>query len=157
MKIKVTGAGHKKAAEIKRATKFYAEYLMHKNKTKNLEIDIEVSECFPDQGLCVNEDESKPPKYFTIQLRCGKDDNDIIHTLAHEMVHLKQYAKLELTKDLIIKKGNNIYLSTLWMGKPYRFKSHEDEYFDSPWEIESYGREDHLYWKWKDHENSKVS
>lgn len=154
MRIKVTGAGHKKSFQLKKATEFYANYLMHKNKTRHLQIDIEVSKKFNNQGSCVNEDDEKPAKYFTVQLRNAKDDNDIFHTLAHEMVHLKQYACGELTKDLMLRSSTgDLYLKTLWNGKPYKFKSHEDEYFDSPWEIEAYGREDHLYWKWKEYEN----
>ena len=88
---------------------------MHKNKTKHFEIDIEVSKKFGNQGSCVNEDDEKPSRYFTIQLRDAKDDNDIFHTLAHEMVHLKQYAHGQLTKDLMFRGSTgDVYLKTLW-------------------------------------------
>jgi hypothetical protein len=34
------------------------------------------------------------------------------------------------------------------MGEVWKAKRKEDDYFDSPWEIEAYGREVGLYAKW---------
>jgi len=50
-------------------------------------------------------------------------------TLAHEMVHVKQYARGQITH------GKNLK-SKFWMGQ--RIKS---QYYDSPWEIEAYSKE----------------
>lgn len=149
MKISVKGAGIRKSNKIRKAVEFYANYLMHKNKTKRLNIEVEVDKSFDYNGSCISEEDSKSPDYFTIQLK-DSDEDSMFRTLAHEMVHLKQYARGELTKDLVYRtKQDDVYIKTLWNGKPYKFKSHESEYYDSPWEIEAFGREEHLLWKFQ--------
>lgn len=52
-------------------------------------------------------------------------------TLAHECVHLKQYAMGEIDENMNTWKGTRVPKST--------------DYWDSPWEIEAYGREKGLY------------
>jgi len=59
------------------------------------------------------------------------------------MVHLKQYAKGEL-KDYI-KPARMIG----WMGEKYLME--ELDYWEQPWEIEAYGREKGLYFKFMQH------
>jgi len=57
--------------------------------------------------------------------------HEILKTLAHELVHLKQYVMGELTwRD----RG------LLWKGHLYT-PEHLGEYFDTPYEIEAFGRE----------------
>lgn len=51
----------------------------------------------------------------------------MLTVLAHEMVHAKQYAFGQL------RVGENGYI---WLGK-----EHQASYYDSPWEIEAFGRE----------------
>lgn len=56
----------------------------------------------------------------------------LIQTLAHEMVHVKQYAKGQL-KVVTPKRGEPYFT---WLGKKVKSKYHE-----SPWELEAFGRE----------------
>ena len=57
--------------------------------------------------------------------------HEILKTLAHELVHVKQYVMGELTwRD----RG------LLWKGHLYT-PEHLGEYFDTPYEIEAFGRE----------------
>jgi hypothetical protein len=63
--------------------------------------------------------------------------------LAHEMVHLKQYAKGEL-KD-IFRPAKMIK----WHGD--RYLTDGVDYWEQPWEIEAYGREKGLYFKFLYH------
>ena len=60
--------------------------------------------------------------------RLGMDK--LIHTLAHEMVHVKQIAKGQLTY-----KGKKIF----WKGKQYYPK--RMSYYDHPWEIDAWRNE----------------
>jgi hypothetical protein len=53
----------------------------------------------------------------------------LITTLAHEMVHVKQYAKGQI-------KSSKSCKTNYWMGKNIR-----KEYFEQPWEIEAYSKE----------------
>lgn len=72
------------------------------------------------------------PKFISIQLDSKLRFDDLISTLAHEMIHAKQYIKGQF-KIKITKAGkSNFY----WCGKKYN-----TNYFDSPWEIEAFSRE----------------
>lgn len=73
----------------------------------------------------------------------------IFETLAHEMVHIKQYAKRELGDEITLAKGTKEYSVTKWQGKFWKPKKREDSYFDSPWEIEAYGRGIGLHSRWR--------
>lgn len=56
----------------------------------------------------------------------------LFQTLAHEMVHVKQYARGQLKQ---YKKRNGTTAYT-WLGRKY-----DTEYYDCPWEIEAYSKE----------------
>ena len=60
--------------------------------------------------------------------RMGMDK--LIHTIAHEMVHVKQIAKGQLSYD-----GKKIF----WKGKRYYPK--RMSYYDHPWEIDAWRNE----------------
>jgi hypothetical protein len=113
----------------------------------NFTLDVERNLRSDVQGECVSEEEKKNPRWFTITLRGKKSDEDMIKTLAHEMVHVKQYIRNELSKQFrLTRKG--IGIGSKWMGEFWDPKKHEDPYWDCPWEIEAYGREVGLYHKW---------
>lgn len=69
------------------------------------------------------------PKEIAMQIDTALDTEKLIVTLAHEMVHVKQYAKGQITH------GKNVK-SKYWMGRPIKA-----DYFDTPWEIEAYSKE----------------
>lgn len=62
---------------------------------------------------------------------------DAILTLMHELIHVKQYANSELF-DYVDGR-------TRWKGKIYESKRDMESYYDSPWEIEAYGRTEGLW------------
>ena len=59
----------------------------------------------------------------------------VLTTLAHELVHVKQYATGEM------RDRDNAIVE--WMGEKYN--QDELEYWEHPWEIDAYGREVGLY------------
>ena len=61
----------------------------------------------------------------------------MLRSFAHEMVHVKQFAKSEL-KDL--SKQQSL---CKFYGKLYN--TDDVNYWDYPWEIEAHGREEGLY------------
>ncbi len=151
MFIEVTGFNRAKRAKIKQAAEYFAYQLMDPRMVRNIQLDIEHNPKLDVQGECVSEDMTKNPRWFTITLRDGKDDEDMIKTLAHEMVHVKQYAKNELGKELTMARGGKgIRIATRWQGQFWNAKKKEDPYWDCPWEIEAYGREVGLYQRWVD-------
>jgi hypothetical protein len=78
-------------------------------------------------------------KQFVINLEWNnKLGKRVLQCLAHEMVHVKQYAKGELKFH---EKGNLVTFQ--------REQYQGDEYWESLWEIEAYGREVGLYQKFR--------
>lgn len=67
------------------------------------------------------------PKCVQMVLDSSLGYEKLIITIAHEMVHVKQYAKGQLTG-----KGKTRY----WMGKKVR-----KDYYDQPWELEAFSKE----------------
>lgn len=69
------------------------------------------------------------PKALGMVLDTAVNLENLIITIAHEMVHVKQYARGQ------IKHGKNLKSRT-WMGQ-----KNKSQYYDSPWEIEAYTKE----------------
>ena len=145
MDITITGTKNRYLnAIIREAAEFYADILIDPRMSANIILDIDLHKKMDVQGDCVNEDGTKNPRWFTINLRNCKED-DIIETLAHEMVHVKQYAKNELGYRSVATKGKGRTFATHWMGEEWKPRGKEDPYFDSPWEVEAFGRGVGLY------------
>jgi hypothetical protein len=78
------------------------------------------------------------PREFDIEIKRTRGKKTSLITLAHEMVHLKQFAKGELSDD-----------HNKWMGK--RINSDKIEYDDQPWEQEASLTEYTLYTLYQQH------
>jgi hypothetical protein len=87
-----------------------------------------------------DDDERKKPRDFVITMTSKFGTMKSLMILAHEMVHVKQFAIGELSwcsrRDVDIWKGKAIPKST--------------EYWDYPHEIEAHGREKGLVYQWCD-------
>jgi hypothetical protein len=138
MNIDIYGkADHMCKAEIKFATAFFAKYLMGEKLAKNLDIEVR----FEDQGKlaeghCVPLDAERRPRSFEIGINPKLRRYKMLQCLAHEMVHVKQYAKGELSNELITAK---------WQGKTFKLTNSMEDYLNWPWEVEAYGRDRSLY------------
>ena len=84
------------------------------------------------EGTAIWEDESYRPKEFTIELDCGAKIRNLLITLAHEMVHIKQWAKGEMYEYAITGKVR--FMKT-------KYDMNDMDYWDYPWEIEAFGRQ----------------
>ena len=71
-----------------------------------------------------------------MEVQTGQSNDEIIHTLAHEMVHVKQYVNGELNESLDVWKGKEIDPDSI-------------DYDDHPWEIEAEKLGDELYEAYK--------
>lgn len=154
MEINIYGTASKKTkAELTEAAEFFARCLMHSRMVDNLELDIEIESNLDVQGCCVNEDDNRRSRFFTVQLR--KDNLDeMVQTLAHEMVHVKQHAKNEHVKKHLTTKGG-LKIESYWMGKLWKPCKDEADYYDAPWEVEAYGREVGLMHRWIRHKEKR--
>lgn len=148
MKISIFDTGPRNADKLEEAARFFASQLLHTRTVNKIELDIEIERTLDVTGECISEDDHKNPRYFTIRIKRAPIE-EMIKTLAHEMVHVKQYAKNELGKELALARGGKgLRIVTRWQGEFWSPKAKEDGYWDAPWEIEAYGREVGLYHKW---------
>ena len=125
------------------AVEFYATCLDIDRKNIDIYLDFEkeLEKNFKENAYCVNEGCNQYT--ITIDPKFGKRKTLI--ALAHEMVHVKQYAKRELTYNSRKKLSR------------FKGQAYEDNinYWDQPWEIEAFGRELGLYVQFKYSEKKK--
>ena len=119
---------------LKLASYSFAKNLMRRRLIDNIVISITLHKNLSANGFCYSEDDYKK-RNFSIDILKFKREMSMLKILAHEMVHVKQYA----TNQLKEKKVNNKVVTT-WMGKIYD----DTFYWDQPWEIEAYGIENGL-------------
>ena len=83
------------------------------------------------------------PREFKLEIHSKMKLRKLLLTIAHEMVHVKQYARGELYQGTRIAKHR-------WQGK---WISNNLDYWDQPWEIEANGREAGLFIRWVESQN----
>lgn len=113
---------------IESAVVFFADYLISKRCCKTLEIDIHITNSTAD-GFCEYNDSNINPRSFTIELDKNLTGSELIKTIAHEMVHVKQYVKGEL------KERYKPRYHHLWYNK--KVTVNDNNYNDVPWEVEA--------------------
>ena len=142
--IEVSGGTEKQRELVKSIAEYSAVKLMGSRLASAVDIEIELRH---DMGTTLGnatwQDNNHRPRDFTIEVNASKNIRlrRMLETIAHEMVHVKQFAKGEI-KDLISRPPN----IRKWMGK--EFNTDTISYWDCPWEIEAYGRECGLFIRW---------
>jgi hypothetical protein len=148
VRLTINGAGKQRAEELREAALYFSEILLGSRLMKNISLTIHVKSKLGSMGYCWCSDNFRNPRNFLIELQKNNErPDDLVSTLAHELVHLKQYARNELgnTYQIVAKKSE----ATKWKGSLWIAGPKECQYYDSPWEIEAYGREIGLYRRWK--------
>lgn len=129
MQLSIVGCPDKKLFRpyVKRAAIFYAEQLISPKMMENIFIRIKFDKKLEEYGYASVEEynTSGKPREFCIELNPNIGAHDILETLAHEMVHVKQYVYSETNEALTRWKGTKI--------------QDDLDYFSHPWEIEAYG------------------
>ena len=137
MILHVKGSNKAVRRLIETAAWFYAEKLMGKRLMESLEITINLKKNLlskeGNEGSAIWEDDGYRPKEFIIELDSTVKIRNILITLAHEMVHVKQWAKDEMYEymnvaGLVRFKGEKVHMEII-------------DYWDYPWEIEAYGKQ----------------
>ena len=141
MRIDIQGTHKKVHAKVLRsALQWYARDLMPQLTTK-IHLELNVTENLirdeeMDAAVTWLQDPVKPRK-FVMEIDAGLSLERTLEMLAHEMVHVKQFATGELVDS---SSGKTVK----WQGK--RVSVRDDEgYWTLPWEIEAYGRQPGLY------------
>lgn len=132
-----------KEAIVRAAMTYYGKMLLpilHKKITVNVYWNYDLPKEFEAETEWT--DKNVFPKVFDIKLsKSIKNLRKIIQTLAHEMVHVKQFAKGEIY--------DHKFRRTFKWGKQV-FNVDTCDYWDLPWEIEAYGKEVGLYVRFKE-------
>lgn len=126
--ITIIGGTPRQKRYAESMVQFCIKMLMPRMKT----LDITVKLCSPKGalGYCCAED----IRTFEIEVDKTSRLRRLLETIAHEMVHVKQYARKELHTDYANCWKNEFYTKT--------------DYWDQPWEIEAHGRELGLFIRW---------
>lgn len=121
--MKITGKISKKH---KTAIKFFADNLLSKQMQRYVFVHILFVKNFEFLGLthAWGYNSKDAPREFTIEIYKEQNEEELLMTLAHEMIHVKQYAYKELNEEM-----------TKWKGKMVCSRS--ISYDDHPWEIEA--------------------
>ena len=134
MFIEVIGGSKSQKNHVEKMVAFCAKKLMPK-----MNLDITVNLCKPTgaMGYCCETDDKRT---FELEINKSQSLRALLETVAHEMVHVKQYARRELDPN-----------KEVWMGKTYNPK--DVNYWDLPWEIEAHGREVGLFVRYCEENN----
>lgn len=130
MFITVTGGKPNQRKYVKSMAEFCVKTLMPRMRT--LEITVKLKKPKGAMGYCLEGDSNRD---FEIEIDSTQKLRPLLETLAHEMVHVKQFARRELHPA-----------TDTWYGKTYNPK--KISYWDLPWEIEAHGRECGLFIRW---------
>ena len=135
MYITVNGGKAHQRKHVQTMVEFCIETLMPRMRT----LEITVNLCKPTGalGYCLELDNKRE---FELEVDKTQPMRKLLETVAHEMVHVKQYARREMNPH-----------SDDWLGKTYNPK--KVSYWDLPWEIEAHGREVGLFIRWAEKHN----
>ena len=128
------------AEKLISATKFVSKELMSFKKLSTLKIKINVRKTTLSartSGQVTQDSKFFAQKEFLIELNSNQSESEMVATLAHELVHVKQ----NVNKDLIYKfdkEANKLLVN--WKGKELGEPS-QIPYRERPWEIEAFSKE----------------
>jgi hypothetical protein len=134
--INVIGATKKKRALAESAVTFCISELMPRMRTLEIELNLKNLKNEGVAGWCYEGDGNRD---FYIDIDKNLDDEELVETVCHEMVHVWQGATRKM-KDL---DG----FRKMYMGKVY---DDTTAYDDEPWEIEAYAMQGGLLEKFKE-------
>lgn len=122
---------------VERAIEYYGQYLIPSKRLRdNIHLKIRFNSKLNVWAFAsiVEFNASNKPREFLIEIHPWIGAKEILRTLAHEMVHIKQYVKGE-TNDTLSK----------WKGVP--IDPDTIDYYHHPWEMEAYSIETGLFTK----------
>tara|TARA_R110000772_G_scaffold133429_2_gene241898 strand:+ start:5000 stop:5443 length:444 start_codon:yes stop_codon:yes gene_type:complete len=122
---------------ITEAIELFAFTLLHPRTVEVLDIIVEMKDLGHADGYCGWEDSNINPRSFTIELDKKLAGSELIKTIAHEMVHLKQFAKGEL------KERFKPTYRHIWHGDIVDVGL--DNFYEVPWEVEAREMEEDLF------------
>jgi hypothetical protein len=147
----ITTNGYKTQSErfrtlLEDSAEYYARKMMRSDLCENIHLEIIVTKDLEKKegvnhiyGYChITDDRLSRPREFEIELDAKKRVTKMLLTLAHEMTHLKQFARRQLR--------NYDNGSTTWKGETVgRKREKKIGHRRLPWEVEAYKKEKELF------------
>ena len=132
--IEIVGGTKAKRDYARSMVEFCIKKLMPRMQT--LDIVVKLKKLGSDaDGYCLRE----TAREYELEIDRTTGLRRMLETVAHEMVHVKQYARNEMSDTVTQKKF-------------YKWKDtlvpESTDYWDLPWEIEANGREVGLFIRW---------
>lgn len=144
MRVYVRGPNKKVSVkEIKFATQWMSGLIMSDRLRDSLVITV-CNYCERGiKGSCEisDYDENPLPRQFLVYIDGRMGRRSQLQTLAHELVHVKQWARGQM-------RDYKYHTHTRW--NKSLVNSDSIDYYDLPWEIEAYGREFGMYRRYID-------
>jgi hypothetical protein len=139
---------------LREAAKFTLDKLVAPSIQKKISVRIRLNDdCDGWEGECCYVGNENNIRKFDISVSLNRMNENAkkpiarmkepIRTIIHELVHVKQYANNQLFdyKDGKTKFEGQIYKRTT---PSFKYTDYE-RYWDSPWEVEAYGRTEGIY------------
>lgn len=144
MKISIHKVSDYKTRElIREAAGFFMKELIPSRILRDIKLGVVLTTHLSKQGIwgCCD---ARTPKNFIIELHPHKwVTKKLLKTLAHECIHVKQYALGEMQEI--------DYNTTMW--KSRKIDNEKLSYHQHPWEIEAFSNEELLYMLWKNYKH----
>jgi predicted nucleotidyltransferase component of viral defense system len=117
-----------------KAIDWFAQKLFSPQLSQHLYIRISYVKVDTHWGLAIIDGHNKRgyPREFIIEVNRSLTEHEKIMTLAHELVHIRQYAKMELNEEMNSWHGEYVNADVI-------------PYHEQPWEIEAYDVGDKLF------------
>jgi hypothetical protein len=121
--MKITG---KISNKYKTAIQFFADKMLSKQMQQYVSVRFSFVKDFEYLGLThvYGYNSKDKPREFVIEVCREQTERELTMTLAHEMIHVKQYAYGELNEEMTKWKGQTVCPRSI-------------EYDNQPWEIEA--------------------
>jgi len=146
-KIRITGGSARKRSIVKKAARWMLGYTLGKRLANNIELTIRIAEDLVGTrfyGSVIWEDVNHRPRSYDMELCNYLTDRTLMRVLAHEVVHIRQYATGDL-KDLATKANYCKWKNKLVLAEGPGSGS----YFNLPWEVEARRDQEVILREWK--------
>ena len=137
--MEIKGGCKTQRALISTVANWVAHEVLGPRLARNVNINYVITRNLDADGWCVWEDDNIRPREFTVEVRKELSYPELILTICHEMVHIRQMARSEL-KEVGIWLGGKRHCQ-VWKGKKI---NSEMEYKNRPWEKEAYRLQESL-------------
>lgn len=131
MEITVACRNRERADMVQSIVVFYAQELKIQRSRYNVHVVLKSGMRRNDGIRGVLSLSPDYPDTLIMHVDSRLDFETLTATLAHEMIHVKQYARGQIKAQ---SRGSRVYHT--WLGKRYR-----GNYYDSPWEQDAFRNE----------------